>query len=159
LVFEIREGPQTKVAGINFIGNRSFGDAELRRAISTTESGFLDFLKSGTVYDPDRVNLDRDLLHRFYVKNGFADMRIISAVADADRDAKGFFLTFSIEEGARYTFGAVELEVLVPPLKANQLRDRIAAKPGDIYNAELAEKTLEALTLAAAQKGQPFAQV
>ena len=80
LVFEIREGPQTKVAGINFIGNRSFSDAELRRAISTSESGFLDFLKSGTVYDPDRVNMDRDLLRRFYLKNGFADMRVLSAV-------------------------------------------------------------------------------
>jgi outer membrane protein insertion porin family len=159
LVFEIREGPQTKVAGINFIGNRSFSDAELRRAISSSESGFLDFLKSGTVYDPDRVNIDRELLRRFYMQNGFADMRIISAVADADRDGKGFFLTFSIEEGARYTFGAVELEVALQPLNADQLKDRIAVKPGGIYNAELADKTTEALTLAAAQMGQPFAQV
>ena len=158
LVFEIREGPETKVAGINFIGNRSFTGAELRGAISTTETGLLDFLKSGTVYDPDRINQDRELLHRFYLKNGFADMRVLSAIADADKDGKGFFITFSIEEGPRYTFSAVELEDRTGKLNAGALKARIGARPGDIYNAELAEKTLEELTLAAAKMGEPFAQ-
>ena len=159
LVFEIREGPETKVAGINFTGNRSFSASELRGAISTTETGLLDFLKSGTVYDPDRINADRELLHRFYLKNGFADMRVLSAGADADKDGKGFFVTFSIQEGPRYTFSAVELENRIGTLDAGALKARIAARPGDIYNAELAEKTLEALTLAAAKAGEPFAQV
>ncbi len=159
LVFEIREGPETKVAGINFIGNRFYSDATLRGVISTTETGLLDFLKSGTTYDPDRVNLDRELLHRFYLKNGFADMRVLSAVADADKDGKGFFITFSIEEGPRYTFGSVDLDARLGTLNANALKAKIASQPGDIYNAELAEKTIEALTLAAAQMGEPFAQV
>ncbi len=159
LVFEIREGPQTKVAGINFIGNRSFSDAELRGVISTTESGLLDFLKSGTAYDPDRVIADREFLRRFYLRHGFADMRVVSASADADREGKGFFLTFSIEEGPRYTFGAVELDVTLKPLTQEPLRERIKGRSGDIYNAELVDKTVEALTLAAAQKGEPFAQV
>ena len=38
LVFEIREGPETKVVGINFIGNQAFSDTELRGVITTTES-------------------------------------------------------------------------------------------------------------------------
>ncbi len=159
LVFEIREGPETKVASINFIGNRSFSDAQLRGIISTSETGLLDFLKSGTVYDPDRLNLDRDLLRRFYLKNGYADMRVLSAAADADRDGKGFFVSFSIEEGPRYTFGAVELEAKLSSLNAASLRGKIASQTGDIYNAELAEKSVEALTLAAAKMGEPFAQV
>ena len=115
LVFEIREGPETKVAGINFIGNRSFTGAELRGVVSTSETGLLDFLKSGTAYDPDRINLDRELLRRFYLKNGFADMRVLSATADIDKDGKGFFITFSIEEGPRYTYSAVELEARLGP--------------------------------------------
>ena len=159
LVFEIREGPQTKVAGINFIGNRSFSDAELRGVVSTTETGLLDFFKSGTTYDPDRVNVDRELLRRFYVKNGFADMRVISAVADTDKAGKGFFLTFSVDEGPRYTFGAVEIEISVPSLQAAALQSRIAGQPGAIYNAELVDKTVETLTLAAGKAGEPFAQV
>ena len=85
-------------------------------------------------------------------------MRVLSAIADADKDGKGFFITFSIEEGPRYTFSAVELEDRTGKLNAGALKARIAARPGDIYNAELAEKTLEELTLAAAKMGEPFAQ-
>ncbi len=159
LVFEIREGPETKVAGINFIGNRSFTGAELRGVVSISETGLLDFLKSGTAYDPDRINLDRELLRRFYLKNGYADMRVLSATADTDKDGKGFFITFSIEEGPRYTYSAVELEVRLGILNASALRAKIASQPGDIYNTDLAEKTIEELTLAAAKMGEPFAQV
>ena len=74
----------------------------------------LDFLKPTSVYDPDRFNLDRELLRRYYVKNGFADMRDVSAVADVDREGKGFFLTFTVDEGPRYKFGTVDLEATLP---------------------------------------------
>lgn len=159
LVFEIREGPETKVVGLNFVGNASFSDAELRGAISTTESNILDFLRPTSIYDPDRLNYDRELLRRFYLKHGFADMRVVSAAADADQDKKGFFLTFVVEEGARYTFGAVEVESTAGSLNADELRRKVKGASGDIYNAELIEKDIEALTGAAADAGEPFGQV
>jgi len=159
LVFEIQEGPNTKVAGINFTGNRSFTDSELRSVITTTESNLLDFLKSTSIYDPDHLNADRELLRRHYLKNGFADMRVASASADIDPEGKGIFLTFTIDEGPRYTFGAVDLEVKLPALNAEMLRAHVAGEMGDIYNAEQVEKTVDALTLAVTDKGQPFGQV
>ncbi len=159
LIYEIQEGPETKVAGINFIGNRSFSDAELRGAVSTTESGLLDFLKSSSIYDPDRLNLDRELLRRFYAKNGFADMRVVSAGADADQEKKGFFLTFVVNEGPRYTFGAVEVETPAGSSNGETLRKRVMGNSGDIYNAELIEKTVEALTISVAEQGMSFGQV
>jgi len=159
LVYEIREGAVTKVAGINFIGNKSFSDAELRGAITTTESGLLDFLKSTSIYDPERLNLDRELLRRFYLRNGFADMRVVSAGADADQEKKGFFLTFVVDEGPRYTFGAIDVEVALKSLNADALRKRALGNPGDIYNADLIEKSVEALTAAAAEQGEPFGQI
>jgi outer membrane protein insertion porin family len=159
LVFEIREGPETKVAGINFIGNRSYSATELRGAIGTTESSLLDFLKSTSIYNPDQLNLDRELLRRFYLKNGFADIRVVSATADVDPDGKGFFLTFTIDEGPRYTFGAVDLDVTLPSLNAETLRSHILNESGRIYNAETVEKTVAALTSDLAKKGYPFGQV
>ena len=159
LVYEIREGAVTKVAGINFIGNKSFSDAELRGAITTTESGLLDFLKPTSLYDPDRLNLDRELLRRFYLRNGFADMRVVSAGADADQEKKGFFLTFVVEEGPRYTFGTIDVELALKSLNADALRKRVLGNSGDIYNADLIEKSVEALTAAAAEAGEPFGQI
>jgi outer membrane protein insertion porin family len=159
LIYEIREGPETKVVGVNFIGNRSISDAELRGAITTTESGLLDFLKPTSIYDPERLNYDRELLRRFYLRNGFADMRVITAGADADQEKKGFFLTFVVDEGPRYTFGTVDVEVTFGPVAAEAYRKRVLGNSGDIYNAELIDKSVEALTLFAAEQGMPFGQV
>src|SRR5271165_2151949 len=125
LVFEVREGPETKVAGINFIGNQAFSDTELRGVITTTESSFLDFLKPTSVYDPDRFNLDRELLRRYYLKNGYADFRVISAVADVDREGKGFFLTFTVDEGARYNFGGVRVETTLSAFDVAAVQARL----------------------------------
>ncbi len=159
LVFDIREGPETKVASINFIGNAAFSDSELRGVITTTETSLLDFLKPTSVYDPDRFNLDRELLRRYYLKNGFADMRVVSAVADVDREGKGFFLTFTVDEGARYSFGGVDVEVTLPSLNPDALRGKLLSQAGAIYNAEAVDKTVEALTVAVAEQGYAFGQV
>jgi outer membrane protein insertion porin family len=159
LVFEIREGPETKVAGINFIGNQAFSDTELRGIITTTESSFLDFLKPTSVYDPDRFNLDRELLRRYYIKNGYADMRVVSAVADVDRQGKGFFLTFTIDEGPRYNFGRVNIETSLPAFNTDAAAGRLLTHSGEIYNAEAVDKTVENLTVAVAEQGYAFGQV
>jgi outer membrane protein insertion porin family len=159
LVFEIREGPETKVVGINFIGNQAFSDTELRGVVTTTESSFLDFLKPTSIYDPDRFNLDRELLRRYYLKNGYADMRVASASADVDPEGKGFFLTFTVDEGAPYHFGAVDLESTLSSFSLDSVRGRLKVKPGDIYNAELVDKTAEYLTVAVAEQGYAFGQV
>jgi outer membrane protein insertion porin family len=157
VVFEIREGAQSKVAALNFRGNRAFSDDELRSVVTTKETGLFDFLKSSVVYDDQRLMLDRELIRRHYLRNGYADMRVVSAVADTDGAA--FFITFTLDEGPRYTLSSVGVDATVEGLNAQEARQRVAAKPGDIYNAEQGEKTVEALTKFAAERGFPFAQV
>ncbi|MGO8952461.1 MAG: outer membrane protein assembly factor BamA [Rhodomicrobium sp.] len=159
LVFEIHEGPETKVAGINFIGNQAFSDTELRGVITTTESSFLDFLKPTSVYDPDRFNLDRELLRRYYIKNGYADMRVVSAVADVDREGKGFFLTFTVDEGPRYNFGSINIESTLAAFNNDAAAGKVLTKSGEIYNADAIDKTVESLTVVVAQQGFAFGQV
>ena len=135
VVFEINEGPTTKVRAINFIGNYAFSDSQLRYVISTTQTNLLSFLKSTNIYDPDRLNLDRELLRQFYLKNGYADARIISATADLDRDGRGFFITFTIDEGERYRFGDVDVEIGAALRRYRRaLRGDILSRPGRVYN-------------------------
>jgi outer membrane protein insertion porin family len=159
LVFEIREGTATKVKSINFIGNRAFSDSQLRDIITTSQSGWLDFLKSSTVYDPDRLRLDRELLRQYYLKNGYADVRILSANAELDRDGSGFYLTFTIDEGPLYTFGQVRIESSLPELKPETLQSSMLTTPDSRYNALYIEKTVEKLTLNVAKQGFAFARV
>jgi outer membrane protein insertion porin family len=159
VVFEINEGPTTKIRAINFIGNEAFSDSQLRFVISTTQTNLLSFLKSTNIYDPDRLSLDRELLRQFYLKNGYADVRIVSATADLDRDGRGFFITFTISEGARYRFGNIDVESSLPSLNIDALRGAILTRTGRVYNAEKVEKTVEALTIEVSQQGYAFGQV
>ncbi len=159
LVFEIAEGSATKVKGIHFVGNHAFTDSELRDVVSTTEKGWFDFLKGTSVYDPDRMNLDRELLRQYYLKNGYADVQVTAANAELDRDGSGFFITYAIEEGEPYTFGAVNIESTVPNVEPAAYRGEISTKAGDTYDASHIDKSVEDLTLAVSQKGYAFARV
>ena len=109
LVFEIREGAKTAVKRIAFVGNREFAESRLKGVIKTTESGWFGFLKTSDAYDPDGIEADADFVRRFYVRSGFADVHV-SAAAAYDPAQQGFTLTFTIDEGARYRFGTIEID-------------------------------------------------
>lgn len=159
LVFEINEGGATKVKSIQFIGNRAFSDSQLKDIITTSQQGWFDFIKGTAFYDPDRVNLDRELLRQYYLKNGYADARIVSGSADLDRDGSGFFLTFVVEEGEIYNFGDVQVQSALAGVTAQELMGEVLTKRGALYNAAEIDKTVERLTLVVSERGFAFARV
>jgi outer membrane protein insertion porin family len=159
LVFEIAEGGKTAVREVAFIGNRAYSTWRLRDVIKTGQSNLLSFLKNNDLYDPDRVESDRDLLRRWYLKNGYADVRIVSAVAEYDPSRNGFVLTFTIEEGDRYNFGAVDIQSNVRDVDLGVLRSKLRVYPGSTYNAEAVEKSVEEMTIEMSRRGYAFAQV
>jgi outer membrane protein insertion porin family len=159
LVFEIDEGDKTSVVGINFIGNRAYGDDTLRDVITTTQRNWLSWLRTTDIYDPERLESDQELLRRFYLKNGYADFRVISAVAELDRERNAFYITITVDEGEKYTFGNVDVQAYVRDVDPESLRNVIQTKTGETYNANQVESTLEDMTLELANQGYAFAQV
>ncbi|MBV6659007.1 MAG: outer membrane protein assembly factor BamA, partial [Devosiaceae bacterium] len=121
LVFEIEEDERTTVSRITFIGNQGFSDGKLREVITTSQRGLLSFLSSSDVYDPDRLDADRERLRRFYLNEGYADFRVVSAVAELDREQNVFFITFTVDEGPRYAFGNIEIDSSVRELDPESL--------------------------------------
>ena len=109
LVFEIDEGPLTEVQRISFVGNEAFSDSTLRGEIATSESRWWRIFATEDTYDPDRLNFDRELLRRFYLAEGYADFRVVSAVAELTPDRDAFFITITVDEGPRYTFGDIDI--------------------------------------------------
>ena len=116
LVFEINEGEFTGIRSINFVGNHQYSDAKLRGIIQTKESRWYRFLTSDDTYDPDRLTYDRELLRRFYLTEGYADFRVVSAVAELTPDRNGFIITFTLEEGERYRFGKIDVNIKIKDL-------------------------------------------
>ena len=159
LIYKVDEGDKTTIRTINFTGNKVYSSARLRDVINTTQSNWLSWLRSTDVYDPDRVNADQELLRRFYLKNGYADFRILSATVDLDRENKGFVLNFVVDEGQQYRYGNVDVLSNVRDLDITRVRDLIRGRSGEVYNAELVEKTVELITIELANRGYAFAQV
>ena len=159
LVFEINEGDITGVRRIVFVGNKRFSDGRLRDEIQTEETAWWKFFTSQDTYDPDRLNFDRELLRRFYLGKGYADFRVVSAVAELTPDRKDFFVTFTIEEGERYKFGEIELRSAIKGLDVKTLQRKLTVKKGAWYDARKIESTIQNLTDAVGTLGFAFVEV
>ena len=159
LVFEIDEGARTEVRRINFVGNEKFSRGALQEIIQTKESHWYRFLSNDDNYDPDRLNYDKDLLRRYYLSQGYADFRIVSAVAELTPEKDAFYITFTLDEGERYQFGKIDLTTNLKGLDPEQLRSVIDFDPGDWYDATLVEDTITKLTNALGQMQVPFVDV
>jgi outer membrane protein insertion porin family len=159
LIFEIKEGDLTQIQSIRFVGNREFGDGELRSVIQTKESSWYRFLSSDDKYDPDRLTFDRELLRRFYLSDGFADFAVLSAVAELTPDRKDFFLTFTIDEGRRYRFGKINIKASLRDLNISDVEDEVKIERDDWYNLKAIDKSVAKLTDKVGQLGHAFVDI
>jgi outer membrane protein insertion porin family len=158
LVYTITEGKKTTVRQIDFVGNHVFGKRQLNAIIKTSASNVLSFLTGGDVYDPDRVAEDREQLRQYYRSHGYADATVPEARAEYDPAAKGFTLTFTIDEGQLYHFGDISIACNVPGLDSEKLRRLLQPRNGAIFDGRALDKTTEALAIEMAKLGYPFAQ-
>ena len=159
LVFEINEGPSTGVRSISFVGNRHFSDSTLRGVIDTKESRWYRFLSTADTYDPDRLTYDRELLRKFYLSEGYADFRVVSAIAELTPDRDGFVITFTIEEGERYRFGKVDVAIKLKDLPRETVLPLLKVHQGDWYDSTEVERSIAALTDALGNRGYAFVEV
>ena len=159
LVFEINEGAETGISQISFIGNKEFSDGALQDVILTRVSRWYRFFSSSDTYDPDRLTFDRELLRRFYLEHGYADFRVISAVAELAPDRTNFFVTFTIEEGARYRFGTIDAESKINEVNPRILKPSIKSKEGDWYDSKKVESDVVRITNEVGNRGFAFIDV
>ena len=160
LVFEINEGAVSKVRAINIIGNEQYSDGRLRKEMFTREAGgVLGFLRQNDSYDPDRLAADQQKLRAFYLTEGYADFRVVSALAELTPDRRDFVITYVIEEGPRYKFGTVGIESEVRDLSAEKLRPWLRLKSGDWFNAKAVEDVVTGLNEIAGAQGYAFADI
>jgi outer membrane protein insertion porin family len=159
LIFEVNEGEKTGIKSIVFVGNRAYSASRLKEVIKTSASNLLSFLQTTDVYDPDRIEADRDLIRRFYLSHGYADVQVVSATGEYDPGQKGFIITFTIEEGPLYHFGAIDIQSNIRSVNPQSLRSVLRTRSGDVYNGDAVEKTVEDLTIEITKHGYPFATV
>ncbi len=159
VVFEINEGPKSKVRQINIIGNEKFSDGDLKGEMATKQSSLMTILSSNTSYDPDRLAYDQQKLRLFYLTNGYADFRVISAVAELTSNKQDFIITYVVEEGERYKFGDIDVKSEIRDFQPEMLKKLLPMHTGDWYDAKQVEDTVESLSETAGLFGYAFADI
>ncbi len=159
VVFAIDEGEKTGVKTINFVGNHAYSAGKLRDLMQTTEMNLFSFFKTSDVYDPDRIASDLELIRRFYLKNGYADFRVVGSDAQFDPEQGGYIITITVEEGVQYTVASANVDSHFPNIDSASLQPLVRISAGDTYNGDMVQKTVDALTKELGKKGYPFTQV
>ena len=159
VVFTINEGDKTGVKELNFVGNQAYSGGKLRDLMETTEMNFLSFFKSSDVYDPEKIGSDLELIRRFYLKNGYADFRVVGSDARYDPAKGGYIITITLEEGPQYRVGSIGVDSHNPAIPNAALQPLIRLHVGDIYNGDLIEKSVESMTREVNRRGFAFSQV
>ncbi len=159
VIFEISEGPKSKVRQINILGNEVFSDAKLRAQMATKQARLSTLLSSNTSYDQDRLAYDQQKLRQFYLTEGYADFKVTSAVAELTPDKKDFIITYVVEEGKRYKFGDITVDSDIRDFDNKKLAASLSIKKGDWYDAKKVENSVDSLSEAAGLFGYAFTDV
>lgn len=159
LIFEIDEGPEASINKVSFVGNTHYSDDDLQSEIMSKESRWYRIFGSSENYDPEKTNYDKELLRRFYLKRGYADFRVISAVAELSPDKKSFVLTYVLEEGRRYKVKNIVINSAIKEVNVEPLYEELDIETGDWYNADAIEKSVYAITEELGKQGFAFVDV
>ena len=159
LAFVINEGERTKISAVNFVGNQAYSNGRLASVIATKRSNFLSFLTRKDIYSAEKLRADEEALRQFYFNHGYPDFRVVSSDATLNPETNEYQLTFTVEEGARYNFGNINVESTVDGVTSEELQPLVETRAGDTYNARDVQKTMEAISRKVASAGYPFARV
>jgi outer membrane protein insertion porin family len=159
VVYQITDGPSVLISKIAIVGNHAFSEDHLIEAISSRESRWWRFLSTSDQYDPERMNYDKELLRRFYLKNGYADFEVLDATSELSPDHKGFFVTYTIREGERYRLGEVTVTSQIKGLSSDELKPVVELQPGDWYDGDAVGRAADAIEEYIHNRGYAFVEV
>lgn len=159
VVFQINDGPATLVARISFVGNKAFGEGRLGEVINTREEAWWRFLSTSDQYSSERLNFDKELLRRFYLHQGYVDFQITDATAELAPDRKGFFLTFTVNEGERYRVGKITVHSQLKGITDAALASQLQFAEGDWYDGDAVGRSADGMEEYVRNHGFAFVQV
>ncbi len=125
VVYEIFEGPQYKVASVEFIGNAFFPDSTLYTKV-TLKAAILGLI--GGKFQRDTLDEDRRKLIDYYTSLGFFHVDI-SATTKPGKTLGEQIITFTISEGVQYKVREIKFEGNVK-LAESALRDGLQLHSG-----------------------------
>ena len=108
LIFDVNMGKKSKIAKIEFVGDKKIKDRVLRSVIISEEAKFWKIISNNKYVNRDIIERDKRLLRNFYLNKGFYDVDVQSATVKF-LDDQSFKLTYKIDAGNIYTVNNTNL--------------------------------------------------
>jgi outer membrane protein insertion porin family len=164
VIFVVNEGPELKVRGVEFTGNRALGADELGGVVSVRRYPFLGAigLGAGGYVTGRQLEQDAERIVEHYHARGFPEAKAhaeaatspellgmlgatIVAAETVSRDATAIYVRFTVDEGPRVVIDRVEFKWAEStaanagppaglPYDRQFLLDSLSVEPGDPYN-------------------------
>ncbi|MFQ5735648.1 MAG: outer membrane protein assembly factor BamA [Thermodesulfobacteriota bacterium] len=158
VIFKIDEGPEVKVKRITFIGNKAFGDRQLKKLMNTKEKGLFSFVTESGKFNEFLYQNDLAIVMSHYFDNGYIRADIIEDRVLLSQDKKWFYITIAVAEGEQFRVGKIDVsgDLLVD---REELIDKIKLTTGDVFNRSRLSKGIEAIAEIYGDKGYAYADI
>jgi outer membrane protein insertion porin family len=156
LTFVIEEGHKIFIKKIIITGNKTFTDREIKKAITTSEKGWLSFITDSGLMNKEKLEQDTAKIAAFYRNNGFVEAQI--GEPEIVKTEDWFYVYFNIDEGERYKCGTITLS---GDLIAEEtvLRKMITLDKEEFFNRMVLRQDVLRITDFYAEKGYAFAEI
>jgi outer membrane protein insertion porin family len=164
----ITEATEVVVRQIDFVGNKAFSDAELRKHISTRVGGYIAVVakRAGGFFNKEQFTQDYAFLRAHYGDHGYLDVNPKDPEMSLSADRRFVYLTIPVDEGPQYRIGELEArEILAKGEKelfSNQiLHEQIdpVLKVGDVASIGKIQQIREAIERRYKDAGHAYVNV
>ncbi|RPI03256.1 MAG: outer membrane protein assembly factor BamA [Calditrichaeota bacterium] len=136
--FKFNEGKKVQIQAIEFVGNKAFSDAKLRKQFKETKE---DRWWRSADFDQPKFEEDMVKLSDFYKNEGYRDAEILNDSLYYNDNRDEMFIKIWIFEGAQYTFGDVAW-VGNTVFKTDELTANLRFQKGDIYSKKKLDEAI-----------------
>lgn len=155
---DVVEGVTARIRDIRIVGARDFDESDLLEELELTSSGWMTWLSGSDKYSKQLLSSDLEKLRAHYQNQGYADFNIESTQVAISADKQDMFVTINIKEGRQYRLSDIRVagDLKVPEA---ELLPLLKVKQGDLFNRELINESVLALTDRLGEEGYAFANV
>ncbi len=135
VILNITEGDEVTINKIRFNGNQAFKDEDLISEFDETKEPKWWKFWSSPKFKKDKFEKDKELLTKFYRKNGYRDFVVLSDTVVFTPDKKHLDVIVNVYEGNQFKVRDIIWEgQSVYPVE--ELNARLAFKKGDVFDYE-----------------------
>lgn len=158
LNIEIEEGSPARIRGINFVGNKVFGDEALRNVFQLKPTHFTSFYKNDDKYSREKLQGDLERLRSWYMDRGYVNFVVNSTQVTLTPDKKDVFIDLNVSEGEQFRFGEIRIAGELP-VPEDILKRLLLIRKDDIFNQGGITNTSKLMTRRLGNDGYIFAEV